>query len=291
VNSVTANGLTFGYLEDGPADAPLALCLHGFPDSAHTWRNLLPELAAAGFHAVAPFMRGYAPTEIPVDGAFQVGALVADANALHEALGGTDQAVIIGHDWGAPAAYGAAVHAPDRWRRVVTMSVPPLQTAFSGGFFGLDYTQLKRSFYMFLFQTPLAEPAVSMNDLAFIDNVWRDWSPGLDAPEQVACAKDCLREPANLTAAINYYRALFDPSRHVAAYAAEQRSADQGIGNRPVLYLHGTADGCIGVDVSAGAEQSLPPESRMQPIEGAGHFLHLERPGETAQNVLAWLAR
>jgi pimeloyl-ACP methyl ester carboxylesterase len=287
---VTANGLKFGYLEEGPADAPLALCLHGFPDSAYTWRNLLCELAAAGFHAVAPFMRGYAPTEVPADGAFQVGALVADANALHKALGGTGEAVIIGHDWGAAAAYGAAAYAPDRWRRVVTMSVPPLQTAFSGGFFGLDYAQLKRSFYMFLFQTPLAEPAVSLNDLAFIDGLWRDWSPRLDAPEEVARAKDCLREPANLTAAINYYRALFDPSRHVAAYAAEQQAAEQGVGERPVLYLHGTADRCIGVDVSAGAEQTLPRGSRMQSIEGAGHFLHLERPSEIAQKVLAWLA-
>ena len=60
--TITANGLDFAYLEEGPADGPLALCLHGFPDSAHTWRYLLPELASAGFHAVAPFLRGYAPT-------------------------------------------------------------------------------------------------------------------------------------------------------------------------------------------------------------------------------------
>jgi len=70
-----ANGVEFTYLEDGPGDGPLALCLHGFPDSAHTWRYLLPELAAAGYHAVAPFLRGYAPTAIPADGNFQVGAL------------------------------------------------------------------------------------------------------------------------------------------------------------------------------------------------------------------------
>ena len=71
----------------GPADGPLALCLHGFPDTAHTWRYLLPELAAAGFRAVAPFLRGYAPTQLPADGHYQLGALVRDANALHEALG------------------------------------------------------------------------------------------------------------------------------------------------------------------------------------------------------------
>ena len=68
--TVTANGLQFGVLEVG--SGPLALCLHGFPDSAHTWRYLLPALADAGFHAVAPFMRGYAPTGIPADGCFGV---------------------------------------------------------------------------------------------------------------------------------------------------------------------------------------------------------------------------
>src|SRR5438034_8401767 len=106
--SVAANGLQFGFLEDGPPDGPLALCLHGFPDSAYSWRHLLPALAGAGFHAVAPFMRGYAPTEVPADGCYVPGALTADALALHEALDGDEDAVLIGHDWGAAAAYGAA---------------------------------------------------------------------------------------------------------------------------------------------------------------------------------------
>src|SRR5205807_4960328 len=119
------NGVEFAYLEDGPPDGPLALCLHGFPDSAHTWRHLLPELAAAGFHGVAPWMRGYGPSAVPADGRYQTGALVADATALHAALGGDDRAVLIGHDWGAVATYGAASFAPERWQRVVAMAVPP----------------------------------------------------------------------------------------------------------------------------------------------------------------------
>jgi pimeloyl-ACP methyl ester carboxylesterase len=121
--TVRANNVEFGLLEAG--SGPLALCLHGFPDTAHTWELLLPALADAGFHAVAPFMRGYAPTSVPADGAYQVGALVADAVALHEALGGDGDAVLIGHDWGAETAYGAAAFAPGRWRRLVTLAVPP----------------------------------------------------------------------------------------------------------------------------------------------------------------------
>src|SRR5690349_2263747 len=124
MQTITANGVEFAYLEAGAGDGrPLALCLHGFPDSAHSFRHLLPALADAGYHAVAPWMRGYAPTEVPADGRYQGGAIAADAIALHEALGGDGDAVIIGHDWGAVATYGAAAFAPERWRKVVTMAV------------------------------------------------------------------------------------------------------------------------------------------------------------------------
>src|SRR5437879_3152644 len=102
---VTANGLEFACLEMG--GGPLALCLHGFPDSAWTWRHLLPALADAGFHAVAPFMRGYAPTQVPPDGKYYPAALGYDACGLHEALGGSADAVLIGHDWGAAGVYAA----------------------------------------------------------------------------------------------------------------------------------------------------------------------------------------
>ena len=125
--TISANGLDFAYLEAGPSDGPLALCLHGFPDAAPTWNPLLAALGDAGFHAVAPWLRGYAPTSIPSDGLYGVGLLEQDANALHEALGGDERAVIIGHDWGAIATYGIAVAAPDRWRRVVGSDVASAQ--------------------------------------------------------------------------------------------------------------------------------------------------------------------
>ena len=284
IDTVDANGLTFGYLEAG--HGPLALCLHGFPDSAHTWRHLLPALAGAGYRAVAPFQRGYAPTGIPADGAYQTGALAADANALHEVLGGDGDAVLIGHDWGATTTYAAAAHDPSRWRRAVTLSVPPIP-AMSSAF--LDYAQLKRSFYMFLFQTPLAEMAVTADDLAFLDGLWADWSPGYDATADLEHVKACLRDPANLTAALDYYRAMFDSSRHVDAYAAEQESARR-TGERPILYLHGGADGCLDVGRVHDVERHLPPRSRAEIVPATGHFLHLEQPAAVNGLVLDWLA-
>jgi pimeloyl-ACP methyl ester carboxylesterase len=287
VTAVTANGLEFGYLQAGQPGAPLALCLHGFPDSAHTWRHLLPELAGQGYHAVAPFLRGYAPTQLPADGSYQVGALAADAVALHDAFGADERAVIIGHDWGAIATYAAIAFAPDRWRRAVTIAVPPLACVASGFF---DYRQIKRSFYIFLFQTPLAEAAVGAGDLAFIGELWRDWAPGYDGAADAARAKDCLREPARLAAAIGYYRAMLDPTLHLPRYAPEQAAADAGGAGCPVLYLHGTADDCLGAELVRGAPQYLPPGSRLELVDGASHFLHLERPGQTAATISSWLS-
>src|ERR1700733_674950 len=101
---VDANGLKFAYLEEGTG--PLVLMLHGFPDTAHTWDDLRSRIAAKGYRAVSPFMRGYHPTAIPDRDADQE-TLARDALALIGALGASE-AVIIGHDFGAGAAYGAA---------------------------------------------------------------------------------------------------------------------------------------------------------------------------------------
>ncbi len=283
--SVEANGLRFATLEAGDAGRPLALCLHGFPDTAWTWRHLLPALASAGFRAVAPFMRGYAPSEVAPDGRYQTGALVADATALHEALGGGSDAVLVGHDWGAITAYGAGAYAPERWRRVVTMAVPPPQTAASAF---LAYPQLKKSFYVFLFQTPLAELAVGADDLAFVDRLWADWSPGYDAGEDLRLVKQALADGANLSAAIGYYRALLDGSSH-ADELAEQQAAAARTGPQPTLYLHGRADGAFGAEGVADAGRHLAPGSRAEVLDGLGHFLHLERPDTVNPLVLGWV--
>jgi pimeloyl-ACP methyl ester carboxylesterase len=273
--SVRANDLDFGILEAG--SGPLALCLHGFPDSARTWRHLLPVLADAGFHAVAPFMRGYAPTQVPADGAYHIGALAADATALHEVLGGDSDAVLIGHDWGAETAYAAAAGAPDRWRRLVTLAVPP--AAVDPVLF-TDYEQLRRFFYLFMFRDPLefAEAVVGADNMSFLDRLWSDWSPGYDASEDLANVKECLRDPANLAAAIGYYR---------AAGIAEGGDSQAP---QPTLYLHGSADGCISADLALAAEGFLAPSSRMIMIEDTGHFLHLEKAAEVNDHILGWVS-
>ncbi len=273
---VRANGLEFGVLEAG--SGPLALCLHGFPDTAHTWTHLLPALAEAGFHAVAPFMRGYAPTAVPADGAYHIGALAGDALALHEVLGGDADAVLIGHDWGAEVGYAAAADSPGRWRRLVTLAVPP--AALDPVLYS-DYEQLKRFFYEFLFRDPegSAEAVVAADGMSFLDRLWADWSPGLEAGEHLNRVKQSLAQPANLAAAISYYR-----NSPAEAGLDVTRTAPQ-----PTLYLHGADDGCVVARLARRAEPLLAPSSRMIVINGVGHFLHLEKPGEINSHIVAWV--
>ncbi|MGP3929617.1 alpha/beta fold hydrolase [Nonomuraea sp. KM88] len=273
IRNVHANGVEFAYLTMG--EGPLALCLHGFPDTAHTWRHLMPALAERGYRAVAPFMRGYAPTEVPADGAYEQAALVADVRALHEELGGDADAVVVGHDWGAFPVYLTA----GRFRRAVALAVPP--PGVLGSSF-LDYDQLKRSFYVFLFQTGMAEAAASRP--GFFDNLWRDWSPGYDARQDLEFVRRSIGAPANLSAAIGYYRSMLGTTPPSGRYP-EVESKVTG----PVLYLHGAQDGCLSAELTRDAPGLLPEGSRVRQVAGAGHFLHLERPVEVNRLILDWL--
>src|SRR5262249_20111840 len=162
---VKANGVTFHYLEMGRG--PLVLCLHGFPDNALTYTALLPVLAQAGFRAVAPFMRGYAPTSPAPDGRYQSVLLAQDAVALIDALG-AERAYLVGHDWGASATYGAAALAPERVTRIVTIGAA--HPAAVRGDLATRYERHKGIWHAYFFQMPAAESVVAANDFAFIED-------------------------------------------------------------------------------------------------------------------------
>jgi pimeloyl-ACP methyl ester carboxylesterase len=187
-------------------------------------------------------------------------------------------AVLIGHDWGAICSYGATVHRPDRFQRLVAMSVP------HGATLGLrlftDPAQLKRSWYIFFFQLPLAEMGVTANDFAVIDKLWRDWSPGYEPPPgYLAALKETLASPGVLEAAIGYYRALINPLKQDSRLAAVQSNATAFV-PVPTLYLHGEDDGCIGADLvdPEALKQLFPAGIEIGMVPGSGHFLHLEDP-------------
>jgi pimeloyl-ACP methyl ester carboxylesterase len=125
IEFVVANGLRFAYLTAGTG--PLVVLAHGFPDSPHTWDRAIVALAEAGYRAAAPFMRGYYPTAIPDDRVYDSDTLGRDVIGIIDALGETS-ATVVGHDWGASAAYSAAALHPDRVRQLVTFAIPHPQT-------------------------------------------------------------------------------------------------------------------------------------------------------------------
>ncbi len=279
------NGFEVAYLELG--SGPLALCLHGYPDSAWTWRHLMPRLAEAGYRAVAPFSRGYSPTAIPADGLYQAGVLGVDANHLHETLGGDDQAVVIGHDWGAMGAYAATGLEPQRWRRVVAAAVLPGPSAAEAFF---TYDQLKLSWYMFFQLSDMADMFVPMADFDFISRLWADWSPGFDQSEDVGRFAASMPTPENLSAALGYYRHTLKPELQDPRLT-EAQDAIFAIPPMPLLYLHGENDGCMSPDIARGVSAHLTvPGSRAVMVPDAGHFLQLEQPEVFNAEVLGFLA-
>ncbi|MBA3394241.1 MAG: alpha/beta hydrolase [Deltaproteobacteria bacterium] len=197
---VNANGLRFATLEAG--SGPLVLLLHGFPDTAHTWDRAIAAFAAAGFRAVAPFMRGYHPTEIPPGGAYDTDTLAQDVVALIEAQT-EEPAIVIGHDWGASAAYGAATIAPGRVRLLVTFAIPHPRSI-------KPTPRLAWAVRHFVtLRGRGAARRVARDDFAVVDELWQRWSVGWQVPpSETAHVKAAFRAAGSLDAALGYYRAL-----------------------------------------------------------------------------------
>ena len=268
----------FHALAWGDPAAPPLLWLHGFPDHPPTAAPFLARLGRAR-RVIAPWLRGYAPS--PLGGPYDLDTLAADAAALLERIAGAGGPPdMIGHDWGAAIAYHVCATAPGLIRRAVTLALPHPFTFLRAL---RRPSQLRRSWYMLLFQAPGAGHLARARDLALIDRLWRAWSPRFSLDEaRRAELHACLA--ASLPAPLGYYRAL---PRSIAQLRAATSGRDRPIAT-PLLQLHGEEDGCV-----------LPPRDRdgryfrervLEIVSGAGHFLHLEAPDAIAARVAAWLA-
>jgi pimeloyl-ACP methyl ester carboxylesterase len=283
--TLNVEGLAFPYLARGAG--PLFLCFHGFPDVPRSFRFQLRSYSEAGYRVVAPYMRGFAPTNLA--GPYQAARFGRDAIAILDALGEKD-AIVLGHDWGTSAAYAAALLAPERIRKLVVAAVPyghAMPRALL-----MNPVQQRRSWYMFFFQSRLAEVAVPLGDFAFIDALYRDWSPGASFPsEEIAEVKRTLAQPGVLEAALGYYRIALGTMRKADDLLAEESRIHVDPIAVPTLYVHGGDDHCIGADVSEGMEEFFTGEFHRVVVPGAGHFVHQENPAEFDAAVLGFVGR
>ncbi len=268
-------------LVDGPTgpDSAVAVCVHGFPDGASSFRHQVAPLVSRGFTVVRPWTRGYRPSSLAFDGRYDVERLADDLLALADHFSPARPIVLIGHDWGAIAAYAAGARAPTRIARLCTLAVPHLRTAARRW---ASLRQLRKSWYVGLFQLRgLAERPGAADDFRLIDRLWRAWSPGHYAsPDELSLIKDGFRDPTHLAAVLAYYRALF-PS---GATRWLRKKIDV-----PALYLHGVDDGCVGVELADNVESAYLRGVRVCRVAGAGHFLQLERPDEINRLLLDFL--
>ena len=306
--TVEVDGLRLHLAEAGPPDGPVVLLLHGFPECWYSWRHQLGALAAAGFRAVAPDQRGYARSDAPAAvEAYTLLHLVGDALGVLDAMG-TERAVVVGHDWGAPVAWHAALLRPDRVRGVVGLSVPfrtrtgtrPTDALARG--FGPGY-------YMLHFQEPgVADAELAADPRATFRRLLSRGGGGAPPPRLIVEPGggflDALPEPAALpdwltdadldayvaeycergfTGGLNWYRNLDRNWELTAAWQGAQVTP-------PALYLAGEQDVVIAGAPFDAVVESLRGSVRdlrgATALPGCGHWTQQERPDEVSAAIV-----
>jgi pimeloyl-ACP methyl ester carboxylesterase len=268
--TVSVNGLQFHVEETGVG--PVVLLLHGFPDTGEVWRRQVPALAAAGFRAVVPDLRGRGRSERPgrVE-AYALPELVTDATGILDALG-VDRAHVVGHDWGAALAWSIAALAPQRVDRLVVMSV---------GFPGAvrpDRHALEQAWYRLLFLFPQAEEVLLRDDAYLL----RTLTAG--APDAGRYA-DILADRDALTAGLAWYRANLPIEALPGTDAPELPQVAA-----PTLAFFGENDPYLSERAMLASEQFVTGGWRYERLSGAGHWLQLEQPDRVNELLLQFLA-
>ena len=187
---VETNGIKLHVAEAG--SGPMVLFIHGWPESWYSWRHQLPAVAKAGFHAVAPDLRGYGKTDKPANVEdYDIRHLTADVTGLIDALG-EKTAVVIGHDWGSLVAWNAVLLHPDRFTGLVAMSVPYGGRSSSSPLETMKKTFGDNFYYILYFQEPgVAEAEFDSDPHAIISRLYlspdspRD-PPAVTDPKRVA---------------------------------------------------------------------------------------------------------
>jgi pimeloyl-ACP methyl ester carboxylesterase len=263
---VDANGLRFAYLEEGRG--PLVLLVHGFPDTARSWDHVRPLVAAKGYRAVSPWTRGYSPTAIP-DRDADVETLGRDLLALIASLG-ESSAIVVGHDWGAAAAYAAASLDPSRISKLVTIGMPHPATLRPSPLLAWKVR------HFFAYKRRGAPRRFARNDLAALPAIYKRWSPTWSpAPAEFEAVRASFADPASLDAAFGYYRQLRLRPQHFLRTRIDV----------PTVVFAGTDDPILRPRAYDRAARMFVGPYTVEQIPG-GHFMHREHPDAFAEKLL-----
>ena len=263
------------YVEAG--EGPLVVLLHGFPEFWYGWRQQIEPLAAAGFHVVAPDMRGYNLSSRP-DGvaAYDTGPLAADIRGLIRERG-AQSALVVGHDWGGSVAWATAMTYPEVVDRLAILSAAHPRKLLQG----LHHPgQLRKSWYFFFFDLPeLPESVVGADHWRFFQHFLRDASPAY-TPEEIDRYVEAWSQPGASTAMINYYRASVrkkDPEAQLRPVQA------------PTLVIWGQRDRYLGEELAEPDHDDVPNLDRVERLP-ASHWVHHDEPARVTQLLTDFFA-
>jgi pimeloyl-ACP methyl ester carboxylesterase len=268
------NGLRFDALACGPADGDLVLLLHGFPEFADSWADVMPAVGAAGFRAVAVDQRGYSPgARPPAVEDYATDRLTADALGFADALG-AQRFHLVGHDWGGILAWKLAVEHRVRLRSVAVLATPHVDALFKAIRSNTDQRRMSR--YIGLFRLPfhIAERLLLAQGARRLRAAYRRKLPA----EQMDRYVERFREPGVLTAALNWYRAMNMRKR-------------LGKVHLPTLFIWGTRDQALGRAAAEATAEQVEGPYVFHPLEGASHWLLEEVPAKVVGPLLEHLNR
>jgi len=279
--TIRANGLDFAYDEAG-AGPDIALCLHGFPENRFSWRHQLPLLAALGWHAIAPDLRGYGETTRPADlAAYRLNHLVDDVAGLFDAFGARRR-LLVAHDWGALIAWQFAIEQIRPLDGLIIMNVPHPAVGRAVGRRSLR--QKLRSWYMVFFQLPvLPELALRAGGAWAVGEAFRGMAVDKSAfpPAVLDHYRRAALRPGAAAAMVNYYRAnLRDLLRDVPTPPVTV----------PTLMIWGEADAALGIEMTEGYGPYVK-DFTLHRLPGVSHWVQQEAPARVNALLRAWLTR
>jgi pimeloyl-ACP methyl ester carboxylesterase len=277
-----ANGLSFRILQQG-AGGRLALCLHGFPECAHSWRHQLPLLAELGYRAWAPDLRGYGGSDTPAAREdYALEKLLADVDGLIAAAGAHGRVTLLAHDWGAIIAWYYAMRRPSALERLVIMNVPHPACALEQ----LHLSQLARSWYMAFFQLPrLPEWLLERRGPSWPVEALRRTAVHPERFDDATMThfEANASRPGATTAMFNYYRAALAGG----GFARQRRLGYPQI-RVPTLMLWGEQDLALSKRLSFGTARWVP-DLVQRYLPSASHFVQQDQPEVVNSMLEAWL--